>query len=66
MIRFALRGLLLLLFFVGGLLGVSTVSTPPDLHDFESIDLYETSATQTYPGDPGLLNDLSFKQVLGW
>lgn len=63
-IRFALRGLLLLLFFVGGLLGVSTFSNPPDLHDFESIDLYETSLTQTYPGDPGLLNDLSFKQVL--
>ena len=53
-IRFALGGLLLLLFFVGGLLGVSTVSNP-NLHDFESIDLYETSATQTYPGDPGLL-----------
>ena len=47
MIRIALRGLLLVLFFIGGLLGLSQVSNPPDLHDFESIDLYETSATQT-------------------
>ena len=50
---------------IGALLVASQIIRPPDLHDFESRDLYQTSAAQAYSGDEGLLLDLEFDQILG-
>ena len=50
---------------IGALLVASQIIRPPDLHDFESRDLYKTSAAQAYSGDEGLLLDLGFDQILG-
>ena len=50
---------------IATLLVASQIIRPPDLHDFESRDLYKTSAAQAYSGDEGLLLDLGFDQILG-
>ena len=63
--RIILYSALGLFVLIGALLVASQVIRPPDLHDFESSDLYKTSAAQTYSGDKGLLLDLGFDQVLG-
>ena len=61
-IAYSALGLVVLLV---GLILASQVVRPPDLHDFESVDYYKTSAEQASPGDPGLLLDLRFDQTLG-
>lgn len=63
--RIILYSALGLVVLIGALLVASQVIRPSDLHDFESSDLYKTSAAQTYSGDKGLLLDLGFDQVLG-
>lgn len=61
-IGYSVVGLVVLL---AGLILASQVIRPADLHDFQSVDLYKTSAAQTAPGDTDLLLRLSFEQTLG-
>ncbi|MEM1154770.1 MAG: cadherin-like beta sandwich domain-containing protein, partial [Pseudomonadota bacterium] len=58
-------GVLVIVLLVVGVIVASQVIRPADLHDFQSTDLYKTSAAQTHPGDTGLLLDLGFVQALG-
>ncbi|MEM9706040.1 MAG: aryl-sulfate sulfotransferase [Pseudomonadota bacterium] len=57
--------IILILTLLIGLLVASQIVKPGDLHDFESTDFYQSSATQTSPGDSALLLDLKFDQALG-
>jgi hypothetical protein len=64
-LRILFYGFLGLLALILSLIVASQVIRPTHLHDFESIDLYKTSAQQTAPGDTSLLLDFSFDQSLG-
>ncbi len=64
-LRVVAYGALGLVVFFVALITASQIIRPADLHDFQSSDLYKTSAEQTSPGDTDLLLELGFEQTLG-